>query len=219
MHNMLELDIPNDIIAQFLELAVTGEKTQFKNLSIIEEQQKIQTIISNVIDTTFYHYGNVFNHTDPFTIHSDISHKKKSILLIPIDAHQDQKFVVFDQTIDATKEISWIYNVFDDKTDDELKEMYYESSSKSRPCDTDSVQQLTNLPISDKLFQHLPYTKDLYYGLSGVAWDYKPGKALLFPANRIHATGKMQSSKIGCTIQFTAPIGSLEILTSTRNLS
>lgn len=215
---MIELEIPDSVVKKFLDLSLNGERTQFKDLSIIEEQHKIRDIISTVITTDFFHYGNLFNHSSPFTIHSDISHKKKAILLIPIAASSNQKFVVFDQTVDSQKEVSWIYNIFDDKTDDELKEMYYESSLRSRPFDTPTVKNLTESPISDDLFQHLPYSKDLYHGLTGFAWDYTPGKALLFPANRIHATGKMESSKIGCTIQFSESIDNLEILTSTHNL-
>lgn len=215
---MIELDIPLELVDEFVNLSNNGPATSLKDLSYVEKQDSIQKIISKVIDLEHFHYGNVFNHTTPFTIHSDVSYKKKSILLIPVQAHSSQKFVVFDQTINAEKEVSWIYDIFNDKTDAELKEMYYESSIKSRPYDTPGVENLTDIPVDDDVYCHLPYTKDLYFGLTGVVWDYTPGKALLFPANRIHATGIMQSSKIGCTVQFRESIDNLEILTSTRNL-
>lgn len=213
---MIEITLSQDILSQLIDLSVNGNKTYMKDLSIIEEQDKVKHILKNIIDTKYFHYSNIFNHISPFTIHSDISHKKKSILLIPIHAHKDQKFIVFDQTVDSDKEVSWIYNIFDDKTDEELKEMYYESSLRTRPCDSDFVKGCTNLPIDDSLFEHLPYTQDLYHGLTGKIWSYTPGKALLFPANRIHATGKMLSSKIGCTVQFSAATNNLEILTETH---
>ena len=87
--------------------------------------------------------------------------------------------------------------------------MYYESAQKTRPYDTENVVDCINKPISDELYKHLPYTKDLYFGLTGSTWDYTPGTALLFSANRIHATGKMKSPKIGCTIQFRDSIDNL----------
>lgn len=215
---MLELDVPLDVLEKFKQLSCSGEKTTMKDLSIIEEQENIKQLASSIIDTTYYHYGNIFNHNTPFAIHSDISDKKKSILLIPIDAHKEQKFVIFDQTINQDVPISWIYNIFDDKTDIELKEMYYETAIKSRPFDTANVKNCSKLPICKQLYQHLPYCIELYHGLTGYVWDYKPGKALLFAANRIHATGRMKSSKVGCTIQFTELLNNLEILTKTHTL-
>ena len=190
-----------------------------QGVSIIEEQSLIKNAAASIIDVTCYHYGNIFSHNEPFAMHSDISDKKKSILLIPITAHTDQKFVVFDQTINQDSPISWIYNIFDDKTDEELKAMYYQSSHRSRPCDTQNVKGITAKPIDDELYQHLPFSKDFYFGMTGVAWDYTPGRALLFDANRIHATGKMQSSKIGCTIQFTDSIDNLRMSLKERILS
>jgi hypothetical protein len=139
-------------------------------------------------------------------------------LLCPIQASSDQVFVVFDQTLKSDTPKSWIGNIFDDKTDEELKEMYYHNSLKCRPYDTEEVQGCTSKPIDEDLFEYLPYNKDLYYGLTGRVWHYKPGKALLFSADRIHATGRMSQSKIGCTIQFTESIDNLQISTTTHTL-
>lgn len=213
-----ELDVPFNTLKKFIELSSSGKKTEMTSLSIIEEQDKIKEIASEIIDTTSYFYGNLFNHGNPFTIHSDVSDKKKTVLLIPISASRDQKFVMFDQTLVRNKEMSWIYNIFSDKTEEELKAMYYHTSSKSRPCDTEEVFGCTGEPVPEELFQYLPYTRDLYHGLTGWAWDYKPGKALLFPANRIHATGRMSLSKIGCTIQFKESLNKDHLLTSARIL-
>lgn len=207
---MLTIDIGNDVLDKFYNLINNPvDKTDMKDLFIIEDQLSIKNIVSEIVDIDSYYYGNIFSHKDPFTIHADICDKKKTIMLIPIEAHVTQKFIVFDQTINQTTPVSWIYNIFDDKTDQELKDMYYDNSLKSRPCEHINVHNLVNNSISNKLYQHLPYKKDLYYGFTGHVWDYVPGTALLFDANKIHATGIMDSPKIGCTIQFTE---SLEIL-------
>lgn len=213
-----ELDVPQSVLNDLINLSLNGKKTEMTDLSIIEEQDQIRSIVSNLVDTTSYFYGNLFNHTNPFTIHSDVSSKKKTILLIPIQAAKDQKFIIFKQRLLREKEMSWIYDVFSDKSDDELRAMYYHTASKSRPCDTLEVVGCTNEPVSEELFQHLPYTKELYHGLTGDVWDYKPGRALLFPADRIHATGRMSSPKIGCTIQFTDVLDSGQILTTAHTL-
>jgi len=215
---MIEIDLPANVVKEFKLLAINGKKNEMKNVSIIEDETSIKSIINSFIDTNSFFAATLFNHTEPFTIHSDVSNLKKSILLCPIQASSDQVFVVFDQTLKSNTPKSWIGNIFDDKTDEELKEMYYHNSLKCRPYDTEEVQGCTNEPIADDLYKYLPYTKDLYYGLTGRVWHYKPGKALLFDADRIHATGRMYGPKIGCTIQFTDPIDSLDISAETHNL-
>jgi hypothetical protein len=199
---MIEFDLPPETLEQLIELSVTGKASEMYELSIIEEQEKIKNIISSFIDTKHYHYGNLFSHINPFTIHADISDKKQTIMLMPISAAPSQHFIVFDQTINSPSPVSWIWNIFDDKTDKELEEMYYLSALKSRPCEYKNISGLTNKPIDDGLMQHLPYSKEFYYSLSGKAWPYTPGKALIFSAVHPHATGIMQSPKIGCTVQF-----------------
>lgn len=220
MHNNIyELEISECVLNKFINLSQKGKKTHMKDLSIIEEQEKIKELISEIINIDSFHYANLFNHSKPFAVHSDISYKKKAILLIPIAAHSDQKFIVFDQTVNSNHEVSWIYNIFDDKSEEELRDMYYDSALKVRPVDCKFVNNCVKDYISEKLYKELPYSKELYYGLTGFAWKYTPGKALLFPANRIHATGKMKSKKIGCTVQFKEPVNNLEILTTKRILS
>lgn len=216
---MFEFDLPNHILKKFINLSYHSNKKEMTNLSIIEEQDEIKSIISEFISDKSYHYGNLFSHDYPFAIHSDISDKKKTILLIPIEAADDQTFILFDQTINQNEPISWIYNIFDDKTEEELKEMYYDNAYKSRPCDTKNVIGCTNKPVSEEIYKYLPYTQELYYGLTGKVWKYTPGKALLFEANRIHATGKMSKPKIGCTIQFKDSIEDLVNSLSLRSLS
>jgi len=220
MNNFVyEIDIPPVTLKKLEDLSKNGEKTFMEDLSIVEDQENIKLYLKDFININSFHYANLFNHKNPFTIHSDISYKKKSILLIPIKAHKDQKFILFDQIVESDKEVSWIYNIFKDKTDQELKDMYYESALRTRPCETQCVKGCTGFPIDEELFKFLPYTKELYFGLTGFSWDYKPGKALLFPANRLHATGKMKSKKIGCTVQFTESINNLGILTEKHILS
>jgi hypothetical protein len=215
---MIEIDLPKQAVYDFKRLSETGNKIVMKNASIIEEDDSVKSIIQGFVSTESFYASTLFNHTVPFAIHSDLNHEKKSILLCPIQASEDQTFIVFDQTLQHNAPMSWIHNIFDDKTDKELKEMYYHTSLKCRPCDTPEVKGCTNSPISSQLFKYLPFTRDLYYGLTGKVWKYKPGKALLFDANRLHATGRMSEPKIGCTIQFTSPISNLEISTKTRIL-
>jgi hypothetical protein len=117
--------------------------------------------------------------------------------------------VIFDQRLDSDVSMSWIHDIFSDKTDEELKEMYYDKSLRCRPCDSPQVKGCTDQPVADELFEYLPYSKDLYHGLTGYAWKYTVGKALLFDADMLHATGRMNSPKIGCTVHFTTPIAEL----------
>lgn len=200
---MITFNLPTDTFMQLASLAKTASTTEMSGLSIIEDQDQIKSVISTFMDVSAYHYGNIFSHIDPFTTHADISEKKRTILLIPIQASDDQSFVVFDQTVDQENPVSWIWNLFDDKTDQELADMYYLTALKSRPCEHKNVKGLTNEPCPNDLFEHLPYTQEFYYGLTGKIFEYNPGNALMFPATHLHATGRMASPKIGCTVQFS----------------
>jgi hypothetical protein len=215
---MIEIDLPDQVLQNFLYLSQHGNKNTMETVTVIEDKEDIKDIISCFINVDSVVVGILFNHTTPFTVHSDITTEKKSILLCPIEAHEDQTFIVFDQILESDVQKSWIYNIFDDKTDEELKKLYYDKSLRCRPCDTPQVKGCTDHPVSDELFKYLPYSKDLYHGLTGRVWKYTPGKALLFDANRIHATGRMVSPKIGCTIHFSKSIDDLEILANTRVL-
>ena len=62
-------------------------------------------------------------------------------------------------------------------------------------CDTPNVKYLTGNPISDELYKNLKHDKDFYFGMSGVAIDLIPGYGLIFPSNRIHTSGKMETEK------------------------
>lgn len=202
---MIEFELPVGTLEKLKHLHSTGTATAMSNLSIIEEQEQIKQICSEFVSIENYHYGNMFSHLDPFTTHADISDRKQTIMLMPVDCEPDQHFVVFDQTVNSETPVSWIYNIFDDKTEDELREMYYLTAEKIRPADDSRVQGLTGEPVDVELFEHLPYQREFYHGLSGRAWPYTPGRALLFPAQHLHATGAMSGAKTGCTVQFSVP--------------
>jgi hypothetical protein len=207
---MFEIDLPHGVVDKFVQLSTSGNKNTMKNVSVITSQKDINNIISEFVDTSTVVVGNLFNHSDPFTVHSDMKTSKKTILLMPIATQDpDQRFVVFDQRLDNAVSMSWIHDVFFDKTDTELKEMYYDMSLRCRPCDTPEVTGCTDHPVADELFEYLPYSKDLYHGLTGYAWKYTIGKALLFDADMLHATGRMNGPKIGCTVHFNTPIAEL----------
>lgn len=197
------VNIDESIVEALYTLYQKNKGTVMKNLAINEDQEAIKSIVSRFINVKKYHYGNLFWHTEPFTVHADISEKKRSILLIPIMAHPDQKFIIFDQTTSSKVPISWIGSEFDSLNEEELKERYYINSVRHKPEDDSTVSGLTGKDIDDELMQYLPYSRSFYHGLSGTAYDYKPNTAILFSAKNLHCTGMMASSKMGCTVQFT----------------
>ena len=45
--------------------------------------------------------------------------------------------------------------------------------------------------------------EEQFYGLTGTAYDYKPGNILVFPSNQLHCTGRMDCDyKIGLSLRF-----------------
>ena len=150
--------------------------------------------------------GAVFWHNDPYPLHVDVwDPRNKSQILIPLRLEVEQKFIIFDQTYDGS--MTWKNNV-----SKEIKKAQYNDAPKSttglRPCETDGVMGLTDDPVDKDLANLLPEDRDFYFGLTGKAYDWKPGIGMAFESKTLHATGKMQKEyfKTGMALWFSNSI-------------
>jgi hypothetical protein len=65
---MFEFDLPFGALEKFKKLSKHTNKKDMLDLSIIEEQNEIKNIISDIISVESYHYGNLFAHNTLTTI-------------------------------------------------------------------------------------------------------------------------------------------------------
>lgn len=149
-----------------------------------------------VVGDNFYKHGHsYFPHCDAIEDTAWLN------IVVPIARYNmrgDQKFIVFDQQWQG-KNVTWLGD-FDIQGD-----FYSNKKTNSRPCDGEFFTNGTNTELPGELWQHIEnryFTRDYFYGMSGVAYSWTPGNAILFHSKHIHATGRMMSdSKLGVSIR------------------
>lgn len=216
---MLEIELPNYLFSRIYKkyLSVQNDLIQRGKTEFYFFDKDSIRWLEDFINIDLFYTGNFFKHSWSFYPHVDLYSKNiKTNLVIPlVRNYEEQKLILFDQVYSPEFEEPGYW--FAGNHEPEVKSGKYSTVNfkmlHGRPCDFD-VQGLTNKKIDKQLYQHLDYEEDFYFGLSGIAWDWKPGKALAFPANRIHSTGKMNGhEKIGFSLWFE---GSYEEITYSR---
>jgi hypothetical protein len=164
----------------------------------------LEPYLEKIINTEKNLGDNFYKHKYPYFPHVDAGNNIFSVnVLIPIKTGNSelQKFIIFDQYKADFVPATWTGN-FNFEADFEYNKM------SGFPSKDKTVKNLTNKEI-DNVFYEM-YLKDdrmrdkeLFFGLSGTAYNFLPGNVLVFPSNRIHATGTMMSDwKIGLSLRF-----------------
>lgn len=163
--------------------------------------------IKDYVDVDANIGDNIYKHSYPYYPHLDIDESYPSVnFLIPlyVKDSKPQHFVIFDQYVENTKSKTWLGNL-------EL-EGEFVKNSKDRFIHTDPcVKNCTGKDIDDAFFenylQHNGRDKELFFGCSGVAVEFKPGNVIMFDSKHIHCTGKMVADyKIGLSLRFKGKI-------------
>jgi hypothetical protein len=146
---------------------------------------------------------NFYKHDFPYFTHIDSNNNPHSYnVLIPLYIHDntEQKFVIFDQYCTDYSGATWLGDIWKPEGD-------FESNKKRDfPYKDPTVVGCTDKPVDPTLYNILKYdyrNEEMFYGLTGTAYDYKPGNVLIFPSNRLHCTGRMLCDyKIGLSLRF-----------------
>jgi hypothetical protein len=160
-------------------------------------------LLSKILPTEKNLGDNFYKHSFPYFTHIDSHNNPHSYnVLIPlyIENNVEQKFVIFDQYCTDYSGATWLGDIWKPEGD-------FESNKKRDfPYKDSSVIGCTNNSIDTDLYEILKYdyrNEEMFYGLSGTAYDYKPGNILIFPSNQLHCTGRMLCSyKIGLSLRF-----------------
>ena len=174
---------------------------------IIEPWQHVQHILEPILSKYFptdTNLGdNFYKHNFPYFTHIDSCNNKNSYnVLIPLylSENTNQKFVIFDQYCTDYSGATWLGDIWKPEGD-------FESNKKRDfPYKDETVIGCTDKPISDDMYEVLKYdyrNEEQFFGLTGIAYDYKPGNILVFPSNQLHCTGRMDCEyKIGLSLRF-----------------
>ena len=149
-----------------------------------------------IVGDNFYkHEHSYFPHCDAI---EDTAWMNIVLPILRFEPRQDQKFIVFDQTWHG-KNITWLGNF---KLDGDF---YSNKKTNQRPCDGEFFEGATNSELPMDIWQHVDhqyFTRDYFYSMSGTAYSWTPGNAIVFDSQHIHSTGRMQSkSKLGVSIR------------------
>jgi hypothetical protein len=198
--NPMIIPISMDVVDSFLNYYKENEdqvdKDQYTHFLMFNSEVHNSAMADELPGTQFKH-GNILWHKAGVPPHVDICGMGNThSLIIPLEVEkEDQKLIVFDQTYD--EECTW----FGDLDAEMNPDRSYGSEKNEAMYKTPGVQGLTNEECPSELTDHLPtyYGEDMWFGMSGVALDYKVGTCIIFPSNKIHTTGNMTSEKIAVT--------------------
>jgi hypothetical protein len=163
--------------------------------------------ISNYIDTSTNIGDNIYKHYYPYYPHVDIDDSYPSVnFLIPlfVEDNKTQHFVIFDQYVKNNKPKTWLGNT-------EITGEFVKNLKEKFIHNDPDVENCTNNPIDEMFYtdylEQEGRSKDLFFGCSGNAVEFKPGDAIIFDSKFIHCTGKMNAEyKIGLSLRFKGNI-------------
>lgn len=170
---------------------LTGGKNLTSTMEVLSE--------SNDIDIDRIAICHYYKHKTPYYPHTDFHSEEKENLVIPLKVYDGPNpyLIVFDQYYNGDGR-TWTFN----------KDIKFKvnKTAKCRPCDFgDDIHGLLNEDITDNLYNYLNhFPKKYWYGLSGTAYEFKPGNAIQFDSKKIHSTSRMYcKEKLGLTIRYS----------------
>ena len=166
-------------------------------------EELLEPILSNIIDTTNSLGDNYFYHKFSYLPHTDYQEKESYNVLIPLDIENkidEQFFVVFDQM--------FLHNGRTFCGNLEMEEFVSNKLYRGH-IKTEDATDITNKSMSTKFYNtYLDNSypmchQDLFWGLTGNAFEWIPGNIIVFDSRHIHCTGKMNcDAKLGLTLRF-----------------
>jgi len=211
LENIIDLKKINEILDFFhTNIRLHENKMYMEKINRPWSYEVINSLsdsIKEYVDVNVNIGDNIYKHSYPYYPHVDIDDSYPSVnFLIPLFVadNNPQHFVIFDQYVENTKPKTWIGNL-------DL-EGEFVKNTKDKFIHTDPyVKDCTGADIDDAFYkdylEHAGRDKQLFFGCSGVAVEYKPGNAIMFDSKHIHCTGKMIADyKIGLSLRFKGTI-------------
>jgi hypothetical protein len=213
---MIEIDIPTETVdlllqhvLRYIDESDLGKYPFYTKVT----PELLQSAFGNFLKIDLVSTAYIYAHDETIPLHVDrYKHDAIYNLNVPIlTFDKEQKFIVFDQEFTecgcewqdsgiSQKRHQPLTNedkVRSNEDNDHIESISYVGK---KPCETDGVYMLTDMPVNEEIVNDLPFSKEFYYGLSGKTWTQLPGKGLLFKSSQLHGTGKQDKFKIGCVL-------------------
>ena len=162
-------------------------------------EQLITPIIEVIADRELtYANGNFYKHAVPYLPHTDYQPQDNSVLNVVIPMQYTESLpnlIVFDQTWEQPA-VTWSMH-------HKVQSFTINIGVKGCPYEYSSIKNLTGKEIDHTLFQYLNhYPKQCLFGLSGSAYPFVPGSAILFDNKKIHCTSSFTGVKLGLALRY-----------------
>ena len=176
----------------------------------------LDPILSKYFKTNKGQGGNIYKHKNLYSLHVD-SDEPWQLMNVNIPIHLEvdnpkQKLIIFDQYTENGFGQTWY-----GKRKDIKKNGNFDFNKKVplTPYEDDKVYDCIDQPIDTKFYSDYldfaNHTPELFYGLTGTAYDFTPGNMIVFNSNNIHSTGKLIGPwKMGLLIQFEGTLEELK---------
>lgn len=172
----------------------------------------LNPILSKYIKTNNGQGGNIYKHKNLYSLHVD-SEEPYQMINVNIPIHLEvadpvQHFVVFDQWVDNGYGKTW----YGDRSDAKNYNFDHNKIASMTPWEDTGVYDKTDTDIDPEFYKNYldfhNHKPSYFKGLTGTAYEWKPGSLIVFNSNNIHCTGKLVGPwKMGLLINFE---GSLE---------
>ena len=173
----------------------------------------LDPILSKYFHTNKGQGGNIYKHTNYYSPHVD-SDMPEQLINVTIPIHLEvpdpkQHLIVFDQWTDNGEGRTW------DGSGPTGPALDFNHRTTMSPWEDENVYDCIDAPIDEKFYNDYlkndEYTiPNLYYGLTGTAYDFVPGNMIVFNSNNIHTTGTLVGPwKIGVLLQFEGSLKEL----------
>lgn len=159
----------------------------------------IETCKSLIPFEVEYQSGNFYQHSSPYLPHTDYKENQDNTINVVVPLRSvcttPASLVVFDQVY-TKNSITWCL-------DGPVMYFSVNTGVLGNPCDYE-VLGLTNAEIDSTLHENFlsHHNKECFYGLSGSAYPFEVGSAIMFDNRRIHCTSHFVGTKTGVSLRF-----------------
>ena len=146
-----------------------------------------------------YQSGNFYEHSGPYLPHTDyrVSQDNTINVVIPLRSvcAVPASLVVFDQAY-IKDSVTWCL-------DKPIVYFRINTGVAGNPCDYEVID-LTDTEVDESLHKNFlsHHNKECFRGLSGSAYPFEVGSAIMFDNRRIHCTSHFVGTKTGVSLRF-----------------